>query len=97
MSHTHDVPTCEKKRKEKRRSASHTKRTHRRQSLLCSRDPRSGCGTSFEVSVVSKQFQGKPALARHRLVHGALGDTMANIHALSIKKTQTPEQAASAP
>lgn len=44
--------------------------------------------------MVSKQFQGKPVLARHRLVHGALAGEMVNIHALSIKKAQTPEQAA---
>eukprot|EP00227_Mantoniella_beaufortii_P018481 CAMPEP_0197581780 /NCGR_PEP_ID=MMETSP1326-20131121/5186_1 /TAXON_ID=1155430 /ORGANISM="Genus nov. species nov., Strain RCC2288" /LENGTH=89 /DNA_ID=CAMNT_0043145731 /DNA_START=80 /DNA_END=346 /DNA_ORIENTATION=- len=50
------------------------------------------CGESFEVSVVSKLFAGKPVLARHRLVHGAMGDEMANIHALSIKKALTPEQ-----
>lgn len=65
--------------------------------MLIHRDPDTGCGTSFEVSVVSKQFQGKAPLARHRLVHGALGDTMANIHALTIKKAHTPEQAAAAP
>ena len=60
------------------------------------RDPGRGCGESFEVSVVSKQFAGKPALARHRLVHGALAGAMADIHALSIKQAITPEQRAAA-
>jgi stress-induced morphogen len=41
--------------------------------------PRSGCGNSFEVAVVSKQFQGKPVLARHRLVHAALAGVMAGL------------------
>ena len=55
---------------------------------------RHSCGSSFEVSVVSKQFQGKALLARHRLVHNALGALMESIHALSIKSAKTPEQAA---
>ena len=44
--------------------------------------------------MVSKQFQCKPPLARHRLVHNALGALMESIHALSIKSAKTPEQAA---
>lgn len=52
------------------------------------------CGSSFEVSVVSKQFEGKALLARHRLVNGALAGMMGDIHALSIKGAKTPAQAA---
>jgi len=53
------------------------------------------CGSSFEVSIVSAQFQGKAPLARHRLVNKALGSLMdEKIHALSIKSLKTPEQAA---
>jgi|TARA_B110000305_G_scaffold51411_1_gene56108 stress-induced morphogen len=45
--------------------------------------------------VVSAQFTGKAPLARHRLVHNALGSLMdEKIHALSIKSAKTPEQAA---
>lgn len=33
-------------------------------------DTSGGCGTSFEISVVSAAFEGKPVLARHRLVNG---------------------------
>ena len=28
-----------------------------------------GCGSKFEITVVSEQFTGKPLLAQHRLVH----------------------------
>ena len=45
---------------------------------------------------MSKQFQGKLPIAKHRLIHDALKNEMASIHALSIKKSQTPEQAAAA-
>jgi stress-induced morphogen len=44
--------------------------------------------------VVSKQFEGKALLARHRLVNGALAGMMGDIHALSIKGAKTPAQAA---
>ena len=42
--------------------------------------------------VVSEQFAGKRALQRHRLVNGALKEELEEIHALSIKKTYTPEE-----
>ena len=44
--------------------------------------------------MVSKQFEGKALLARHRLVNGALAGMMGDIHALSIKGAKTPAQAA---
>ncbi|KAF5745160.1 hypothetical protein HS088_TW07G00741 [Tripterygium wilfordii] len=50
------------------------------------------CGTSFALEIVSEQFEGKRLLERHRLVNAALGEEMKQIHALSIKKAQTPEQ-----
>ncbi len=28
-----------------------------------------GCGSKFEITVVSEQFTGRPILAQHRLVH----------------------------
>ena len=46
----------------------------------------------FSVTVVSEQFAGKRALQRHRLVNGALKEELEEIHALSIKKTYTPEE-----
>mmetsp|Transcript_221 Transcript_221/g.481 ORF Transcript_221/g.481 Transcript_221/m.481 type:complete len:107 (+) Transcript_221:230-550(+) len=56
-------------------------------------DTSGGCGASFEVSlVISEQFQGKRALERHRLINGALSEELKEIHALSIKKTYTPEE-----
>lgn len=51
-----------------------------------------GCGTSFEVAVVSPQFDGKRLLERHRMVNAALKDLMQDIHALSIKRAWTPAQ-----
>ncbi|VVB13832.1 unnamed protein product [Arabis nemorensis] len=51
-----------------------------------------GCGASFEVEVVSEQFEGKRMLERHRMVNAALEEEMKEIHALSIKKAQTPQQ-----
>ncbi len=45
-----------------------------------------GGGGHFTVHIVSAAFEGKPPLARHRLVFDALGDMMQKeIHALSIK------------
>jgi stress-induced morphogen len=49
-------------------------------------------GAKLELLVVSAKFQGKPPLARHRLVNAALGDLMdEKIHALTIK-AWTPSQ-----
>lgn len=59
-------------------------------------DTSGGCGAAFEVEIVSPQFEGKTLLARHRLVNDTLKEEMASIHALSIKKCQTPAQAAQA-
>ncbi|KAF5842821.1 bola protein [Dunaliella salina] len=56
-------------------------------------DISSGCGTSFEVKVVSPEFEGKNLLARHRLINDILKNEMPHIHALSIKQAQTPAQA----
>mmetsp|Transcript_7286 Transcript_7286/g.25161 ORF Transcript_7286/g.25161 Transcript_7286/m.25161 type:complete len:89 (+) Transcript_7286:157-423(+) len=50
------------------------------------------CGSSYDVAIVSSQFEGKKLLDRHRLVNDALKDEMKEIHALSIKKVWTPEQ-----
>ncbi|KAK9807727.1 hypothetical protein WJX72_007244 [[Myrmecia] bisecta] len=59
-------------------------------------DTSGGCGASFEVAVVSDQFEGKKLLDRHKLVNAALAEEMKSIHALSIKKCWTPAQQADA-
>ena len=57
-------------------------------------DTSGGCGASFDVGVVSAHFEGKRLLERHRLINGALEGLMSEIHALSIKRCWTPQQAA---
>ena len=54
-------------------------------------DQSDGCGGKFEAVIVSNQFEGKPLLARHRLVNTALAEELKTIHAFS-QKTFTPEQ-----
>lgn len=45
-----------------------------------------GGNTHWSVAIVSPAFQGKPTIARHRMVYAALGDLMNNpIHALQIR------------
>ena len=49
-------------------------------------------GTHFEALVVSSKFEGKPPLARHRMVYATLGERMGReIHALSLR-TLTPDE-----
>jgi BolA protein len=49
-------------------------------------------GGHYQLVIVSKQFHGKPAVVRHRLVYQALSDLMpARIHALAIR-AYTPEE-----
>lgn len=44
-----------------------------------------GGNTHWSVAIVSRIFEGKPTVARHRMVYSALGDLMNNpIHALQI-------------
>lgn len=49
------------------------------------------CGQSYEVIVVSSQFEGKPLIQRHRLVNECLAEEIRQVHAFS-QKTYTPEQ-----
>lgn len=43
-------------------------------------------GGHYQLVIVSRQFSGKPTVARHRMVYEALHDMMREqIHALSIK------------
>ena len=49
-------------------------------------------GVHFEAIVRCASFEGKPTLARHRMVYATLGDLMGNeIHALGLR-TELPEQ-----
>lgn len=44
-----------------------------------------GSGEShWHVVLSSAAFEGAPRIARHRMVHAALGDVMERIHALSM-------------
>ena len=53
---------------------------------------RSG-GGHYRLHIVSPCFSGKSTLARHRMIHDALGDLMqCRIHALSIQ-SRAPEEA----
>jgi BolA protein len=52
-------------------------------------------GGHFIVQIVSKAFQGKTLIQRHRLVYAAVDDLMhTEIHALSIE-ARTPEESQS--
>ena len=52
-----------------------------------------GGNTQWTVAIDSPAFQGKPTVARHRMVYAALGDLMNNpIHALQIRAL-APEEA----
>jgi BolA family transcriptional regulator, general stress-responsive regulator len=49
-------------------------------------------GGHYRLLIVSRRFEGQPALARHRLVYQAVGDLMPRqIHALAIT-AYTPEE-----
>lgn len=49
-------------------------------------------GGHYQLVIVSREFAGKPAVARHRLVYQALSDLMpGRIHALAIS-AYTPEE-----
>ena len=51
-----------------------------------------GGGGHYQLVIVSRQFSGKNALARHRLVYEALSDLMPKrIHALAIR-AYAPEE-----
>jgi BolA protein len=53
-------------------------------------------GGHFEVVVISSLFEGRSALARHRMVYDTVSDLIpATIHALSIR-AYTPREAADA-
>jgi len=54
-------------------------------------------GGHYQLVIVSRQFAGKNALARHRLVYEALSDLMPKrIHALAIRAYAPEEMGTSA-
>jgi len=57
-----------------------------------------GDGRHFEVEVISPAFEGKRLIQRHRMVMETVKAQVASdeLHALSIKSTKTPEEAAEA-
>jgi len=52
-----------------------------------------GAGDHFDVRVTAPAFAGKGLVEQHRLVYGALGDLMREVHALSLH-TRAPEESA---
>ncbi len=53
---------------------------------------RPGGNTHWRLSIISKEFEGKSSVARHRMVYQALGELMQHpIHALNIT-ARTPEE-----
>lgn len=44
-----------------------------------------GCGAKFESTIVSKAFDGKTLLQRHRLVNSLISVELKAIHAFSMK------------
>ncbi|KAJ1897578.1 hypothetical protein LPJ66_003277 [Kickxella alabastrina] len=44
-----------------------------------------GCGSMFNVAIASDVFDKVTRINRHKMVHTALGDTMKELHALSLK------------
>ncbi|KAH9982025.1 bola-like protein [Russula compacta] len=54
-------------------------------------DTSSGCGESYSVLIVSKEFEAKTTLARHRIVNQVLKTQISQIHAFT-QKTWTPQQ-----
>ncbi|MCL7713319.1 BolA family protein [Stenotrophomonas mori] len=52
-------------------------------------------GVHFEAEVVCAAFEGKPLLARQRMVYATLGDRIKTgvIHALALPRTLTPGEA----
>ncbi|MBI2310920.1 MAG: BolA family transcriptional regulator [Betaproteobacteria bacterium] len=51
-----------------------------------------GGGGHYAVTIVSRVFEGKNTMARHRMVYGAVSDLMPReIHALSIRASAPGE------
>lgn len=56
-----------------------------------------GGNTHWKLTIVSAAFEGKPTVARHRMVYQALGELMRHpIHALAIT-AKTPGESGASP
>lgn len=64
--------------------------------LPCERVEVEGDGQHFYASIVSPAFAGLKLLERHRLVMAHLQNVLdsGELHALSLRQTQTPDEAA---
>ena len=52
-----------------------------------------GGGDHYEATVIAEQFDGKPMIARHRMVYAPLKDVLGGaLHALALN-TRTPAEA----
>jgi len=49
-----------------------------------------GCGSKFEITIVSAVFSGLKIIAQHRLVHKAIEEERKHIHAITLH-TKTPD------
>eukprot|EP00127_Corallochytrium_limacisporum_P007503 Clim_evm25s253 gene=Clim_evmTU25s253 len=54
-------------------------------------DVSGGCGSNFEVTIVSEMFEGKKLLQKHKLVNSLLADEIAQMHAFK-QNPYTPEE-----
>eukprot|EP01080_Neovahlkampfia_damariscottae_P012575 gene12575-6395_t len=50
-----------------------------------------GCGSMFQIDVVSPEFEGKSILQQHKLVKQILSDEIKEMHGLTLK-TKTPKK-----
>ena len=50
---------------------------------------REGAESHFRIRMASPRFAGMGRLARHRLVHAALGDIVPRIHALALELSES--------
>lgn len=62
-------------------------------SVLEVTDTSSGCGRSFDILIVSEEFNGVPLVQRHRRINELFAEELrTQIHAFTLK-TLTPAQA----
>ncbi|KPI84364.1 hypothetical protein ABL78_6571 [Leptomonas seymouri] len=47
-------------------------------------DASGGCGSFFNIDIVSPVFQGKPLIQQHRLVNSVLKDEISAIHGFTL-------------
>ena len=53
-------------------------------------DESDGCGSKFQIIVVSSDFVGKTMIAQHRMIQKAIEEERKHIHALTLKP-KTPD------